>query len=191
MRGPRRPRATGCGYDAHPPANEFGCQCRQPIVAAVRPAIFDRHVPALDMTGLASGPGGTRATERVSIRRRGAEKPDHRHRRLLRPRRERPRRRRAAEQRDELAPLHSITSSARASRVGGTSRPSALAVLRLITSSNLVGCSIGKSAGFAPVESCRRNRQRAEIGPGSSAHRQLDLPFQYTRGWRGSSAVLR
>ena len=35
---------------------------------------------------------------------------------------------------------HSITSSARASSVGGTSRPSALAVLRLMTSSNLVGC---------------------------------------------------
>ena len=39
-----------------------------------------------------------------------------------------------AEQRDELAAFHSITSSARASSVGGTSRPSALAVLRLITS---------------------------------------------------------
>ena len=48
-------------------------------------------------------------------------------------------RRRAAKQRDELAPSHSITSSARASSVGGTSRPSALAVLRLITSSYLVG----------------------------------------------------
>ena len=35
--------------------------------------------------------------------------------RLLRARRERPRHRRAAEQRDEFAPLHSITSSARAS----------------------------------------------------------------------------
>src|SRR6266702_5491254 len=47
--------------------------------------------------------------------------------------------RRPAEQRDELAPLHhSITSSARASSVGGTSRPSALAVLRLMTSSYLV-----------------------------------------------------
>jgi hypothetical protein len=43
---------------------------------------------------------------------------------LLRTRRKRPRRR-AAEQCDELAPPHSITSSARASRVGGTSRPSA------------------------------------------------------------------
>jgi hypothetical protein len=34
---------------------------------------------------------------------------------------------------------YSITSSARASSVGGTSRPSALAVLRLMTRSNLVG----------------------------------------------------
>src|SRR5256885_3183364 len=37
-----------------------------------------------------------------------------------------------------LASRHSITSSARASSVGNTSRPSALAVLRLITKSNLV-----------------------------------------------------
>src|SRR5262249_31925747 len=69
--------------------------------------------------------------------------------RLLRPRRERPRCR-TAEQSDELAPPHSITSSARASNVGGTSRPSAFAVVRLTTSSNLVGCSTGRSAGFAP-----------------------------------------
>ncbi len=47
--------------------------------------------------------------------------------------------------------LYSITSSARASRVGGTSRPSALAVLRLITSSNLVGACTGRSAGFSPL----------------------------------------
>ena len=46
---------------------------------------------------------------------------------------------------------HSITSSARASSVGGTVRPSALAVLRLMTSSNLVGCTTGKSAGFSPL----------------------------------------
>src|SRR5512144_892734 len=45
---------------------------------------------------------------------------------------------------------HSITSSARASREGGTSTPSALAVIRLMTRSNLVGCSTGRSAGFAP-----------------------------------------
>src|SRR6516165_9465264 len=43
---------------------------------------------------------------------------------------------------------HSITSSARASSVGGTVRPSVLAVLRLITNSNLVDCMTGRSAGF-------------------------------------------
>jgi len=72
---------------------------------------------------------------------------------LLRPRRERPRRR-AAEKRDELAAFHrcshSITSSARANSMGGTVRPSALAVLRLMISSYLVGCSTRRSAGFVP-----------------------------------------
>src|SRR4051794_533801 len=47
--------------------------------------------------------------------------------------------------------LYSITSSARSSSVGGTVSPSALAVLRLISSSNFVGCSTGRSAGFAPL----------------------------------------
>jgi hypothetical protein len=48
-------------------------------------------------------------------------------------------------------PAHSITSSAVASSVGGTSRPSALAVLRWMTNSNLVGCTTGRSAGFSPL----------------------------------------
>src|SRR5262245_37767406 len=42
--------------------------------------------------------------------------------------------------------LYSITSSARASSVGGTSRPSALAVLRLMTSSYFTGDCTGRSA---------------------------------------------
>src|SRR6516225_1778052 len=50
---------------------------------------------------------------------------------LLRASAERPCRR-AAQECDELSPPHSITSSARASSVGGTWRPSALAVLTLI-----------------------------------------------------------
>ena len=48
-------------------------------------------------------------------------------------------------------PFHSITSSARASSEVGTERPSVLAVLRLMTSSNLVGCWTGRSFGFAPL----------------------------------------
>src|SRR5262245_60566494 len=70
----------------------------------------------------------------------------------LRASRKRPRGRRAPEERDELAPPdHSITSSARASIIGGISRPIAFAVLTLITSVNLVGRSIGKSAALAPL----------------------------------------
>jgi hypothetical protein len=57
---------------------------------------------------------------------------------LLRPRRQR-QRRRACQACDELPASHSITSSAVTSSVCGTVSPSALAVLRLITSSNLVG----------------------------------------------------
>src|SRR5262249_10967025 len=86
---------------------------------------------------------------------------------LLRARRQWPRRRRAAEQRDELAaPYHSITSSARASSVSGTTRPSALAVLRLTTSSNLVGCSMGRSAGFAPLITLMTNAAARLVSSG-------------------------
>ena len=45
---------------------------------------------------------------------------------------------------------HSITPSASCWRPKGTSRPSAFAVFRLRINSNLVGCSIGMSAGFVP-----------------------------------------
>src|SRR5262245_51494550 len=76
--------------------------------------------------------------------------PDAPHRRLLRASRERPRSH-AAEQRDELASFHSITSSAATSSLSGTVRPSILAVEALITSSNLLDCTRWRSAGFAPL----------------------------------------
>ena len=47
---------------------------------------------------------------------------------------------------------YSITSSVRAISEGGTVRPSALAVLRLITSSILLGRSTGSSPGLAPFK---------------------------------------
>src|SRR5262249_50711167 len=50
-----------------------------------------------------------------------------------------------------LRPNYSITSSALPSRVGATSRPIVLAVCRLMTSSNLLGCSTGRSPGFSPL----------------------------------------
>jgi hypothetical protein len=60
--------------------------------------------------------------------------------------------------------IYWMSSSARARTAGGIVSPSILAVLRLITSSNLLGCSMGRSAGFAPLRilstyvAARRNR---------------------------------
>src|SRR5262249_42589034 len=66
-------------------------------------------------------------------------------------RRERPRNRRASKQLDERTTPHSITSSARASSVGGTLMPSILAVGALMTSSNFDSCKTGRSSGLAPL----------------------------------------
>src|SRR5215469_1218257 len=79
------------------------------------------------------------------------ERDDRESRRRLGTGRERPYRRRATDAYDELAPSHSITSSAKAISCGGTSRPRVLAVFRLMISSKLVGCSTGKSPGFPPL----------------------------------------
>ncbi len=48
-------------------------------------------------------------------------------------------------------PAYSITSSAMARSVGGIVRPSAFAALALITSSNFVARTMGRSAGLAPL----------------------------------------
>ena len=55
-------------------------------------------------------------------------------------------------QNGSIADCHSTTLSARCSNDGGIVRPSALAVLMLMTSSSLDDCSTGKSAGFAPFQ---------------------------------------
>src|SRR5215831_15650353 len=47
---------------------------------------------------------------------------------------------------------HWITLSAWKRSVGGMVSPSSLAVLRLMTSSNFIGCSTGRSAGLAPFK---------------------------------------
>src|SRR6516162_1069056 len=103
------------------------------------PTVFDREIVALAKTGLFQTFAKCAQAIRESVRRYRGEKSDHRHRPLLRARRERPRRRRAAEQRDEFATLHSITSSARVKRLSEILRLSAVAGFKLITSSNLVG----------------------------------------------------
>ena len=101
-------------------------------------------------SGLSQSAQKRRQVGLIIFPRPAADISHHRHARL-RARRERPRRR-AAEQRDEIAtPHHSITSSASASSLSGTSTPSARAALRLRTSSNLLACMTGRSLGFSPL----------------------------------------
>src|SRR5262249_21338394 len=116
---------------------------------SLRPSVFDCDVLALDVAELRKP--ATEGDQEGPIRRYRTEKPDHRHRWLLRARCERPCRSRAADERDELAALHSITSSASPSSGSGTVSPSALAVLRLMTSVYLSACWVGRSPGLAPL----------------------------------------
>src|SRR5262245_56701465 len=79
---------------------EVGHQNRQAIELARQPMVLHRHVLALDVAGFveALAEPGNKGRIRLS----GIDEADHRHR-LLRAHRERPRNRRAAEQRKELA----------------------------------------------------------------------------------------
>jgi len=110
-------------------------------VADVRPAQLLKPLPEHRNVALSCGVGFGEVNEHADAPHPLA---------LLRARRKRPCSRRAAEQREELAPFHSITSSAMLSSEGGTVRPSACAVIKLTTSSNFVGCSTGISPGFVP-----------------------------------------
>src|SRR6516165_8266411 len=145
---PARIMSGASGQFRRVSANALGIACG--------PAIVDLHVAAVGPAQFLQ-PLHERRQACLSFRivcGEGHEHADTPHPlALLRAHRERPRRR-AAEQRDELATLHlrghSMTSSARASSIGGTSSPSALAVLRLMTSSYFVGACTGRSAGFSP-----------------------------------------
>ena len=101
---------------------------------------------------LPSGPGEMRADrprQCQAMRRRGTRSPAS------------PAAARAPRAATPAAPPSSVMNSRRFIRSprrraraasAGTSRPSAFAALRLMTSSNLVGCSTGRSPGFAPSE---------------------------------------
>src|SRR5262249_7759391 len=175
-------RSFGCegrwcgsrGDHGHLLAHQISRQLRQPIIFTLRPAVFNCHVLTFDITSFFQTANETGHERCERTRRCAVEEPGHRHRRL-RPRCKRPRSS-AAEKRHELAALHSITSSARCCRNQGTSTPRALAVLRLITSSNFVGSSTGKSEGFVPCKIlCMRTALRRKIS-GTSAPYDIRPP---------------
>src|SRR5262249_9271231 len=122
--------------------NQFGRISAKAVSVTLTPADVDEHVTA-DRPARLLHALNERNKAGLSFRVVGAGVHEHAEAphalALLRARRQRPHRC-AAEQRDELAaPHHSITSSAIASSLSDTVRPSTLAALRLITSSNLVG----------------------------------------------------
>src|SRR5262249_16724722 len=138
-----------CGNHGNLAAYQLGCQRRKSIILAIGPAIDNGHVLAFNIAGFRQGTMKSAQPVRDGVSRRRIEKSDHRHR-TLRARRQRPRGR-AAEERESVAPLHSITSLARSSIEVGTSSSSTLAVLRLRTNSKFVAPSNGRSAGLAPL----------------------------------------
>ena len=121
----------------------------KPAIFTVRPAEFDRDILALSVAGLGKTLSKCREQASAWFRRAGMQEADYRHLLLLRSCSQRLRCR-GAEQRDELAPPHSITSSAVARSVGGTFTPSDFAVFEFTISSKRVGRSAGKSAGLVP-----------------------------------------
>jgi len=147
----RSPRAAGRDDHGHTTADEVSHQRRQTIILALQPVVLNGYVLTLDVA-VFTKPRAERAhTVSGGVGRPGVEERNHRNCRLLRPRGEWPRRS-APKPRDELSALdHSITSSAVARSVSGTSMPSVLAVCRLMTKSNLVDCITGRSAGLAPL----------------------------------------
>ncbi len=142
-------------------AHEISCEPGQPIVVAFAPAVGDRDIAALDEAGRRQTLPDRRDSAGFHGLGGAAEIADHRHRRLLRGRGQRCSEQRPAAE-DEVAAPHSITSSAAASSNCGTVRPSALAVFRLITSSNLVGCCTGDRPAWRPPGSSRRRGRSDE-----------------------------
>jgi hypothetical protein len=108
-------RTASSQDDVRRKRNQFRCVSASSIGITGAPAGVDPHVAAIDPAQLLQALQECREASLAFriVRRQAHEHADAPHLLgLLRARHERPRRCRAGEQRDELAPLHSITSSA-------------------------------------------------------------------------------
>src|SRR5215831_4254865 len=118
-RGDRRARCIfiGSGDDnRHLSSYEISSQQGETVVLSLSIAILDCYVLVFDVARFGQGPKKCREIRRHRSWRSGMKKPNHRHRLLLRTRRERPRRH-AADERDEvpsfLIELHAIPHTER------------------------------------------------------------------------------
>src|SRR5262249_4909606 len=141
-------RRGPCDDDINIAVNKLSHSTGIVLECSLRPANVDGQILPFDVAAFAHT-----ITERAQHgrhRRHGCEDPDAPNLRLLRASRERPCRR-TADEGYELAAPHSTTSATRPISGSGTVRPSALAVFMLMTSSTLVACWTGSSAGVAPL----------------------------------------
>src|SRR5262249_49955711 len=154
------PRENGVYVEADELVRQFG----KSLVAPLSVAVLEANVLTLDIPEIIESLSKS-VDRRPGLDRQDTDRdyfPSH----LLRTCGERPSSR-TADQSNELATFHSITCSALTSSILGITRPRASAVLRLITSSNLVGACTGRSAGSAPrrmrltYSDARRNRSTA------------------------------
>jgi hypothetical protein len=101
----RDARISNRDQDPHRQTGQIGSQRNKAIVLArLRKSAFDNCVLAFCEFLLLQPVAEARQLHCIRFQRANTEYADHRHCHLLRPRRERPCRRRAAKQRDERAP---------------------------------------------------------------------------------------
>src|SRR5262249_3666557 len=119
-----RYRADWRNNNSYLTLDQIGRHFPKPAIFTVRPAKFDRDILALSVAGFGNALSKCREQASAWFRRARMQEADYRHLLLLRSCSQRPRRR-AAEQRDELAPPHSNTSSARPTSDNGMLMPRA------------------------------------------------------------------
>jgi hypothetical protein len=103
----RRETSLGVADDeCYPTSYKVGCQIRQAIGLIFSPSILNENVPAFDVPGFLETHAERCDKWRPSIRRRAVKESDHRRRRLLRRRHDRPAHGCAAEGCNKVAPPH-------------------------------------------------------------------------------------
>src|SRR5262249_53324101 len=140
-----------CDYDRCTKRNQFARESGEPVNIPIGKPVQHSNILTFGISQI--GQTGPETLEYSPNRkfRTQIEPANRRHCGLLGTRSAWPNSSRTGDKGDERAALHSITSSARAISEGGTVRPSAFAVFKLITNSNFLGCNTGKSAGLSPL----------------------------------------
>ena len=139
------------GNGSHAHGYELGRKRRECLIVPAGPPLLDTDISALDEAALRQTLPKRVSIEAIGIGRGAVQEAYERHL-LLRQGRKRQGGRRTAEQRDELAAFHSITSSARANSIGGMSSPSALAVLEIDDQLELCWLLNREIGGFGAFE---------------------------------------